>query len=507
MGVMRFRVSPPGFLASWPEAERAFMSGFDGRVFPTDVDRDGDLLVCRRASADSGRLNVAWPVLGFGRTLVSTSSLREQEDSYLLPLELARGRIGQLRNQLAAWEIAGMVVPSGYDEASRQAHQIFGRATSVQDDEEEACRLSEAALVHALNAAQILAREYIRQRLQVRSRRSDRFPAMLGCGLTGSVPPPWDALPAGVFNAVTIPLDWRRIEANQGEPTWDEADGLVDWALDQNLVVHGGPLLDFGPNGLPGWLDAWIQDADNLQSFVCDFTETVVSRYVGRVRTWELASRVNTGGALGLPEEGRLALLSRAAQVVREVGDVEQLLVRIEQPWGSYQSSGNHVLSPLQFIDGLVRSAPGVTGVALELTAGFAQSDPGRRDLLDLSRLLDIWSTLGLPLHVTMAAPSSGGQDSGGRFVRPDAADQHPGSGTDESSMNSEWTEMLQSEWVDAVMPLLLAKQSVASITWPHLDDSWTPQFPTSGLLDHQGSPRAVVETIRRHRFSHWPAR
>ena len=62
MGVMRFRVSPPGFLDGWPEAEQAYISGFDGRVFPTRVEREGDELVCRRPSSDSGRLHVAWPV-------------------------------------------------------------------------------------------------------------------------------------------------------------------------------------------------------------------------------------------------------------------------------------------------------------------------------------------------------------------------------------------------------------------------------------------------------------
>ena len=42
MGVMRFRVCPPGFLEGWPEAEQAYISGFDGRVFPTRVEREGD---------------------------------------------------------------------------------------------------------------------------------------------------------------------------------------------------------------------------------------------------------------------------------------------------------------------------------------------------------------------------------------------------------------------------------------------------------------------------------
>ena len=511
MGEMRFRVSPPGFLAGWPEAEQAYISGFDGRVFPTRVERDGDELVCRRPSSDSGKLHVAWPVPGFGRTLVSTSSLREQEAVYLLPLELARGKIGQLRNQQAAWEIAGMSVPAGFDEASRQAHHIFARATAAQSDPDEASRLSEAALVHAHNSAQMLAGAYIAQRLAVRCRRSERFPASLGCGLSGTAPSAWDNLPAGVFNSVRLPVCWGRIEAIEGEYEWEEPDGLIDWAVDQRLLLHGGPLLDFGLDGFPEWLGAWSGDVENLQSFVCDFVETALSRYVGRIRVWELASRVNTGGGLQLSEEARLALLSRAVEVARGVDDIEQLMVRIEQPWGGYQSEGHHLLSPLQFVDGLIRCAPGLSAISLEITSGFALGEPGRRDLIDLSRLLDIWSTLGLPLYVTMAAPSSGGVDSGGRFVRPGIGPEGSlggvlDAGSEGDLETEQWSGVRQAEWAEAVLPLLLAKQSVAGITWAQLDDSAPMGFPTAGLLDEDGSSRPVVEAIRGQRYGHWPA-
>ena len=504
MGVMRFRVSPPGFLTGWPEALSAYISGFDGRVFPTRVEIDGDVLVCRRPSSDSGRLHIAWPVAGFGRTLVSTSSLRDLGDEsseYLLSLELARGKIGQLRNQRAAWESAGMQVPATFVEASRQAHRIFAGATSVQSDPDESSRLAEAALVHAHNAAQLLASTYITQRLEVRRGRSQRFPASLGCGVSGESPPvAWETLPAGLFNSVTIPVSWRRIESVEGESEWSESDGLVDWAIAERLLIHGGPLLDFGDAGMPEWLAPWAGDVGNLQSFVCDFVETALTRYVGRIRGWELASRVNTGGGLQLSEEARLALLAQAIEVARGVNDVEQLVVRIEQPWGRYQSSGRHLLSPLQFIDGLVRCAPGLSAISLEITSGLSPGDPGRRDLMDLSRLLDIWSTLGLPLHVTMAAPSAGGMDSGGRFVRS-ASDPDPG---DEES--GYWSVSSQAAWVDAVLPLLLSKQSVSGITWAQLVDSDPPGFVSAGLFDRDLTARPVVEAIRGQRFGLWSA-
>ena len=97
MGVMRFSVRRSGHEPDWPELAGAYLSGFDGRVYETDLQLDGDILSCHRESAtESARLHVAYPVPGFGRPILCTASLREREEPYLLALELARGRLGQL---------------------------------------------------------------------------------------------------------------------------------------------------------------------------------------------------------------------------------------------------------------------------------------------------------------------------------------------------------------------------------------------------------------------------
>jgi len=42
--------------------------------------------------------------------VLSTASLMEREPRYHLPVELARGTLNRVRNQLAAWEQAGLVL-------------------------------------------------------------------------------------------------------------------------------------------------------------------------------------------------------------------------------------------------------------------------------------------------------------------------------------------------------------------------------------------------------------
>ena len=110
-----------------------------------------------------------------------------------------------------------------------------------------------------------------------------------------------------------------------------------------------------------------------------------------------------------------------------------------------------------------------------------------------------------------MAAPCSGGVDSGGRFVRR-GIESEGGSasvadaGPEGERETEQWSGVRQAEWAKAVLPLLLTKQSVAGITWAQLDDSGPSGFPSAGLIDENGSSRPVVEAIREQRYGHWPA-
>src|SRR5262249_58677368 len=99
-----FSLPPREFVTDWPAAARAYMSGADQAAWPTRVEVAGNEVLCRRQNSDSGKLNVAWPVPGFGRPVLSTASLPEREEIYVMAVELARGKIVQVRNQVAVWQ-------------------------------------------------------------------------------------------------------------------------------------------------------------------------------------------------------------------------------------------------------------------------------------------------------------------------------------------------------------------------------------------------------------------
>ena len=494
MGLIRFAVHPATLLSDWPEVHAGYLTGADGRVFPTRIEILDNIVGCRRTSSESAKFHVVWPVEDFGRMLIPTATLPEREQPYLLAVELARGKIVQVRNQVAQWELAGLKTPAEFAIPNRAAHRAFSKAASSQGEPDAASQLAGEAIYQACVASHILVQSYAAQSLAGRLQRFGTLPVSIGCELQSALPPPGtNPFFCDLFNTATVTVPWKVIEGVEGEYNWTSTDAQLEWCESQKLMVRGGPLLDLGKNGLPSWLARWEQDILNLQSFVCDFVETAISRYVGRIRVWEICTRMNTGGALSLNEESRLTLTARALDVARQVDEEAQLIVRIDQPWGDYQARGQYRLSPLQVVDALLRSGVGLSGVNLELAMGYKPYGSAHRDLLECSRLIDTWTILDVPIYVTLICPSSADEDV---LASPEIK-VNPrvwASGDNEDS---------QSKWIERMLELLVAKPRVAGVFLPHFSDAISHEFPHAGLLSADSTPKSVTERIIAQRHSH----
>ena len=56
MGLMRFLIHPPELTGDWPELQRAYITGLDGRIYPTRVEVHDNELLCRRTTAKNRAL-------------------------------------------------------------------------------------------------------------------------------------------------------------------------------------------------------------------------------------------------------------------------------------------------------------------------------------------------------------------------------------------------------------------------------------------------------------------
>ena len=77
---------------------------------------------------------------------LTSASLIERPEPYLLPLELARGTIVQVRNQLSEWQVIGLEVPEAVETKLAEAVERFSRGPWSKTMRPVSAGYAEAAL-------------------------------------------------------------------------------------------------------------------------------------------------------------------------------------------------------------------------------------------------------------------------------------------------------------------------------------------------------------------------
>src|SRR5689334_20069203 len=114
------------------------MTGVDEIPWLSRASWDDNTLVIERDVEDSGCVHVPWSVTKGGEPTLTTATLMVREEPYQLAVELARGSLNTLRNQLAAWQQAGLQVPAAIESQLAEATLLFGRAATGQHAPREA---------------------------------------------------------------------------------------------------------------------------------------------------------------------------------------------------------------------------------------------------------------------------------------------------------------------------------------------------------------------------------
>ena len=472
-------------------AQRAYLVGLDGVPWISrNVLADGILRI-HRATSESGQLVVPWSVPGRGVLTLRTASLRETDQPYLLPVELARGTIGRLRDRIAEWQTTGWQPSAQVQARLRRATQAFAKATTSQHIPAAATRAADAALAEACDAVELAMSEgalaSIRQRQQDPQRWNILLAANLGTSSASELPADFSE----TFNAAVIAFPWNEIEGHVGSDEYDKYSQQIAWCRAKGLRICGGPLINFHRHGLPDWLYLWEEDYDSLLSYMNRYVETIVGQFLGKVNLWHCWAGLNCGVPMDVPEEFRLRVAVSTVETLRRSDPTAPVIVTIDQPWGQYQSRREHDLTPMHYADTLLRAGLGVSGIGLELNMGYWPHGTLARDLLEVSQLIDRWALFGVPLVIFLTLPSQSTRDPQAAFPDEDVqgvfADQVDSS-----------TQAISSQ---QLIRVLLGKPSVQGIVWNQLHDAARHAFPHGGLFDSQGHRKPVFDALREIRL------
>ena len=118
----------------------------------------------------------------------------------------------------------------------------------------------------------------------------------------------------------------------------------------------------------------------------------------------------------------------------------------------------------------------------LEMNVGCFRGATLPRTELDMSRQLDYWSLLGLPLMISMTIPSGDGDDPQAqrRIKIPSGS----------------WSPESQQAWIARYVPLMLAKPSVQAVFWSQLRDSVPHDLPNAGIWSDRRQPKPALRTL-----------
>ena len=464
-----------------------FAGGYDQTPVPTRVEIDAGRLVATRGLDESGYLMVPWTVEPLGTFVVTTATLRERPEPYRLLVELARGKLNQVRTQSAEWQDIGLRTPPDFDADLIRATRLFGRAAINQDADPADADAAEV-LRQAYDLADRLVRVYAEQMFATRLHEVGRLPTRLAArGL--SIPAGDNLLP---FNAAQIAFRWRDLEPTESQYSWDTLDAAVAAARDAGLPITGGPVIDITPGMLPDWAVGWRGDLPTLAAFMCDFLETVIARYKADVRRWVVCGGFNHADGLGLSDDDRLRLAARLFEAAAQIGPDLDLVVSVAQPWGDYLAGEDQTISPLAFADDLVRAGLRINGIEVELRHAIAPRGSHPRDLLDASRLLDLFGLLGLPVEVVLSCPAGASDPLA-------AAHQQR---LWEPAWRQPPSPESQATWGTMFAALALCKPQVRAVTWDHWSDAEPHLTPCGGLLDAAGQPRPLLDRLRALRVN-----
>jgi hypothetical protein len=495
MGTTTFQLPAEVSSDAVRELEHSFMAGGpDNMPWVTMVQpyADNQIQIVRPVE-ESGYLSAPWTIDDGSLLMACTGTLMERQRPYHLLVELARGKVNQVRCQEADWRTGGLSVGPHLHDRIQQASNAFGHAVTRMPSPEGESQAQEALNLGYGSAAE-LVRAYVEQVFQIRHQRQPQLETTLACRLGPTLPSrDQTGQITSSFNAVYLPLAWNLIESTEASYRWDQCDALLDWALKNQLDVTAGPLIDFSSAQLPAWLWLWEGDVTSLATFMCKFVEVTVRRYRTRVRRWQLTAASNWARVLALSEEELLGLTYRLIETARQVDPGLDVMFGVAQPWGEYMAQEERTHSPFIFADTLIRSGVNPWALDVEIVMGVTPRGSYCRDLMEASRLLDLYALLGVPLRVTLGYPSAG---------RPDTqADPEAMVGL--GQWRDGFTPAVQADWASLFAELSMCKPYIQGVQWTHLFDADPHQFPHCGLFDAQGNAKPALAHLRALREAH----
>ncbi len=495
MGLIRFNFESP-LLATNRVLSSIHMVGFDGSIWPckaelvafqnqsTDLEdensRAPDQIVIQRNVAQSGRLFLLFPFRDLGEIVVGTGTIVERETPFVLDVELARGTLNRLRNQLSNWQEGGLEIPQPLNDRVEEAQVVLSTAIYGREESGTAVECLEQSVRTILD----LSVEFGKQVSDFRKNNEPKRKILFGIESSNGADEPLDRF--SQVNTVVVPAGlsclYRQDEAETvADNIWVRKD-FCEGKDDQFAIA--GPLISARPDGFPKWiqeldhiekrrqaiLEVVRQSCDQLQDQKCDLIHAV--------------SGINGIGHRYLTFSQQLHMTIDIVQMIESSNLNMPIIVSFDQPWGERIAWSVGGGQSLQIADTLLRHGCRIDALGLEINLDYWPNGSLIREPTQWTELLDFWSHFGLPLFVFLRMPVAETEilvETEKRLPR-------------QQGILGEMNVKQRAYFLQSVLPLLLSRPNIQGIIWSHSDEFGA--FSHCGVESPQDAKGPIVKVI-----------
>jgi len=476
--LIRFEVYRTGEGRQEVDLFGSYLIGADDLPLRAEIEQVGDQICCKKNSDEAAALGLLWPVPRCGKVLLETTRLPDRDKPYNLNVELARCRLMRVAQKQEDWGLYDYPNMDRINEALQQSRDWFIKALQSLDSPAEAAALADKSLQLSMQAGEDMAVFHAQLFLTRRKQAGSFSRRLFGCQVDVTTDP--DKVSPdkfASFDFVTLGICWRDIEPQRQQYNFQSMDRWVQFLVQRRIPIRIASLVRLDRRHLPQWLFAEASSFDAVRDLIFEHIANIAKRYGKYVRGWNVASSFHAENPLGFNFEQLLELTRLASLRAKQVCPRAAAIVEITFPWGQYYGRNPRTIHPLLYADMVAQSGVNFDAFGLEILFETANEDTTPRDLLQISAMIDKFSMLGKPLHLTVAVPSAQAGQDGGYWLQP-------------------WDDHVQAQWIKAFYPIALSKPLVESVTWGQLWDDGG-RVRTGGLLGANMAPKASFDQFQ----------
>ncbi|QNN24997.1 hypothetical protein HED60_22875 [Planctomycetales bacterium ZRK34] len=486
--MLKFLVYENGRPATDWQMRSAHLLGAEDLGVRATIEFEDGAIICEKGAVGPASLALQFELPDVGDLLLQTCLLPERDEPYLLTLELARHRLMRCIAKQEDWGMLDLAEDHPAAKRLALAKRKFYDALCAMDEPAEADKLARASLTCSIDASEELALSHAESLLTRRIANNALSKHIFGCGV--GLAQPLDRLAQTMlssFDYIRLPMPWRTLEPAEQEYNWAALDTWCEWAFRNRLPILAGPVVSFTPEIVPDWLYIWEHDYDTVRDLLYEHVERVVTRYRSVVSLWNVVSGIHVNDAFSFNFEQLMDLTRMAMLLVKKIQPNARTLIEITHPFGEYYAANQRSIPPMMYAEMVLQSGIPVDGFGIKLLLGQPTEGQLTRDLMQVSSVLDKFSGLGKPMHVTaVGAPSQMLTDNG--------EDQAAAAAS--GFWRKPWNANVQGHWLEAFYNVTLSKHFVESVAWIDLADHDDAEMPTGGLIGPNFQPKPAFKRL-----------